>query len=163
MNSRASLTSGRNPAAASTGAAGTVRMVAIREHRYPFLDKVGNWNRFRRNTGGTLVEKCCHFFDLMNQVMPGPPRRVMASGAQDVCYKDESYGGEQPDIIDNAFAIAEDRSVVDHWPSGAVYQVCSHQGFHKLTSRTGLERWPESRPSQDPMAARATCAIHQPP
>ncbi|NIT97849.1 MAG: Gfo/Idh/MocA family oxidoreductase, partial [Actinobacteria bacterium] len=39
------------------GAAGTVQMVAIREHRFPFLEKVGDWNRLRRNTGGTLVEK----------------------------------------------------------------------------------------------------------
>ena len=36
------------------GAVGDIRMVAIREHRNPFLHKVGNWNRFRRNTGGTL-------------------------------------------------------------------------------------------------------------
>ena len=49
----------------STGVIGPVRMVAIREHRFPFLEKVGNWNRFNENTGGTLVEKCCHFFDLM--------------------------------------------------------------------------------------------------
>ncbi len=89
------------------GAVGTVRMVAIREHRYPFLPKVGNWNRFRRNTGGTLVEKCCHFFDLMNLIMPSAPARVMASGGQDVCYKDESYHGETPDIIDNAFVIVD--------------------------------------------------------
>jgi myo-inositol 2-dehydrogenase / D-chiro-inositol 1-dehydrogenase len=44
---------------------GVVKMVSIREHRFPFLKKVGDWNRFNKNTGGTLVEKCCHFFDLM--------------------------------------------------------------------------------------------------
>ena len=49
----------------ATGACGTTRMVSIREHRFPFLKKVGDWNRFSANTGGTLVEKCCHFFDLM--------------------------------------------------------------------------------------------------
>jgi myo-inositol 2-dehydrogenase / D-chiro-inositol 1-dehydrogenase len=42
---------------------GEAVMFSIREHRYPFLTKVGDWNRFERNTGGTLVEKCCHFFD----------------------------------------------------------------------------------------------------
>src|SRR5690606_34736810 len=46
------------------GTIGEVRMVSIREHRYPFLRKVGDWNRFNRNSGGTMVEKCCHFFDL---------------------------------------------------------------------------------------------------
>jgi myo-inositol 2-dehydrogenase/D-chiro-inositol 1-dehydrogenase len=89
------------------GAIGHPRMVSIREHRFPFLEKVGDWNRFSRNTGGTLVEKCCHFFDLMCRVMPGSPIRVMASGAQDVNHLDERYGGETPDILDNAFVIVE--------------------------------------------------------
>ena len=40
---------------------GSMKMLTIREHRFPFLKKVGDWNRFNRNTGGTLVEKCCHF------------------------------------------------------------------------------------------------------
>ncbi len=44
---------------------GPVKMLTICEHRFPFLYKVGDWNRFNQNTGGTLVEKCCHFFDLM--------------------------------------------------------------------------------------------------
>ena len=61
------------------GTAGDVKMVAIREHRFPFLDKVDNWNRFSRNTGGTLVEKCCHFFDLMNLVIAARSARSSAS------------------------------------------------------------------------------------
>ena len=89
------------------GTVGDVRMVAIREHRFPFLRKVGDWNRFNRNTGGTLVEKCCHFFDLMNLVVDRRPMRVMASGAQDVNHLDEVYDGEVPDILDNAFVIVD--------------------------------------------------------
>ena len=59
------------------GAVGRLRMLAIREHRFPFLPKVGDWNRFSRNTGGTLVEKCCHFFDLMHLVdAPAPLPRL---------------------------------------------------------------------------------------
>jgi myo-inositol 2-dehydrogenase / D-chiro-inositol 1-dehydrogenase len=57
-------------------------MLTIREHRFPFLEKVGDWNRFNRNTGGTLVEKCCHFFDLMRLILRDDPVRVMASGGQ---------------------------------------------------------------------------------
>lgn len=86
---------------------GDIKMCAIREHRFPFLRKVGDWNRFNRNTGGTLVEKCCHFFDLMNQVVPGNPSRVLASGAQSVNHLDELYNGEVPDILDNAYVIVE--------------------------------------------------------
>jgi myo-inositol 2-dehydrogenase / D-chiro-inositol 1-dehydrogenase len=94
------------------GTVGDIRMVAIREHRFPFLRKVGHWNRFTRNTGGTLVEKCCHFFDLMNQVAQvrtpsARPLRVLASGGQDVNHLDEEYDGEVPDILDNAFVIVE--------------------------------------------------------
>lgn len=89
------------------GAAGQVRMLAIREHRYPFLTKVGHWNRFTANTGGTLVEKCCHFFDLMNLALPGRPVRVLASGGQDVNHLDEVYDGRPADVLDNAFVIVD--------------------------------------------------------
>ncbi len=89
------------------GTIGALRMLAIREHRYPFLAKVDDWNRFSRNTGGTLVEKCCHFFDLMNFIVRARPQRVMASGGQDVNHLDEFYGGERSDILDNAYVIVE--------------------------------------------------------
>jgi predicted dehydrogenase len=89
------------------GAAGHIKMVSIREHRFPFLPKVQSWNRFRKNTGGTLVEKCCHFFDLMNLVAGSRPVRVLASGAQDVNHIGEEYGGEACDMVDNAFVIVE--------------------------------------------------------
>jgi predicted dehydrogenase len=91
----------------AAGTVGQVRMVAIREHRFPFLPKVGEWNRFTVNTGGTLVEKCCHFFDLMNLITGSRPVRVMASGAQDVNHLDEFYDGRTPDILDNAYVIVE--------------------------------------------------------
>jgi myo-inositol 2-dehydrogenase / D-chiro-inositol 1-dehydrogenase len=90
-----------------SGSVGRLRMLAIREHRFPFLPKVGDWNRFSRNTGGTLVEKCCHFFDLMRLIVGARPVRVFASGGQDVNHLDERYGGEAPDILDNAYAIVD--------------------------------------------------------
>lgn len=90
-----------------SGRLGTTRMVSIREHRFPFLVKVDNWNRFTRNTGGTLVEKCCHFFDLMNLIVDAAPRRVYASGGQDVNHLDEVYDGERSDILDNALVIVD--------------------------------------------------------
>jgi predicted dehydrogenase len=90
-----------------SGTLGRLRMVAIREHRFPFLVKVNNWNRFSENTGGTLVEKCCHFFDLMRQITGSEPVRVFASGAQDVNHLDERYEGRMPDILDNAFVVVD--------------------------------------------------------
>jgi predicted dehydrogenase len=84
------------------GAVGPVRMVAIREHRFPFLEKVDNWNRLSRNTGGTLVEKCCHFFDLMSLIVDDEPVRVYATGGQAVNHLDEVYNGERSDLLDHA-------------------------------------------------------------
>ncbi len=89
------------------GEAGDLKMLAIREHRFPFLVKVDDWNRFNRNTGGTLVEKCCHFFDLMRHILRDEPIRIFASGAADVNHLDERYDGEKPDILDNAFVIID--------------------------------------------------------
>jgi predicted dehydrogenase len=88
-------------------ATGGVRMLTIREHRFPFLQKVGDWNRFNRNSGGTLVEKCCHFFDLMRLVAGCDPIRVMASGGQAVNHLDEVYDGERSDIWDHAYVIVD--------------------------------------------------------
>ncbi len=90
-----------------TGVVGDVKMVSIREHRFPFLPKVGSWNRFSRYTGGTLVEKCCHFFDLMNLVLGERPTSVVASGGHDVNHIGEVVDGAEADMIDNAFAIVD--------------------------------------------------------
>jgi myo-inositol 2-dehydrogenase / D-chiro-inositol 1-dehydrogenase len=91
---------------AATDTGGTT-MLSIREHRYPFLNKVGDWNRFNTNTGGTLVEKCCHFFDLMRLIIGADPIRLYASGGMSHNHADESYGGKTPDILDNAFVVLD--------------------------------------------------------
>ena len=93
--------------AVHNGAVGTLRMLAIREHRFPFLEKVGDWNRFAANTGGTMVEKCCHFFDLMRLITGSEPIRLYASGGQDVNHLDETYDGRRPDIVDNAYVVVD--------------------------------------------------------
>lgn len=91
----------------SSGDLGDMKMLSIREHRFPFLEKVNDWNRFNRQTGGTLVEKCCHFFDLMRLIVESEAVRVYASTGQDANHLNESYSGEMPDIIDNAYVIVD--------------------------------------------------------
>lgn len=86
---------------------GGVKLLTIREHRFPFLPKIGNWNRFNAQTGGTLVEKCCHFFDLMRLILKSEPVRVMASAGQSVNHLDESYDEQVPDIWDNGYVIVD--------------------------------------------------------
>jgi predicted dehydrogenase len=102
--------------AGAKGGIGRLHQVAIREHREPFYPKVGDWNRFNANTGGTLVEKCCHYFNLMDFILKERPLRVFASGGQRVNHLDERYDGPNgqtmPDILDSAYVIVE-------YPSGA--------------------------------------------
>lgn len=86
---------------------GGIKMLTIREHRFPFLEKVGDWNRFNRNSGGTLVEKCCHFFDLMRLILNDEPIRVMSSAGQSVNHLNEVYDGETSDIWDNGYVIVD--------------------------------------------------------
>lgn len=88
-------------------ATGGIRMLTIREHRFPFLRKVGDWNRFNANTGGTLVEKCCHFFDLMRHILKSDPVRITASGGQAVNHLDEVHDGRRPDVWDHAYVIVD--------------------------------------------------------
>ena len=89
------------------GEVGRVHQVAIREHREPFYPKVDDWNRFSANTGGTLVEKCCHYFNLMDLILRERPARVFASGGQRVNHLDERYDGRTPDILDSAYVVVE--------------------------------------------------------
>lgn len=90
-----------------SGGVGEVQQVTIREHREPFYPKVGNWNRFRDKTGGTLVEKCCHYFNLMDHIAGETPVRVFASGGQRVNFLDEVYEGKPADMLDSAYVIVE--------------------------------------------------------
>jgi len=82
-------------------------------HDYPQISltslypKVGDWNRFTANTGGTLVEKCCHYFNLMDLILQERPQRVFASGGQRVNHLDEVYAGRRSDILDSAYTIVE--------------------------------------------------------
>jgi myo-inositol 2-dehydrogenase/D-chiro-inositol 1-dehydrogenase len=89
------------------GRIGRLQMLAMREHRFPFLKKVGDWNRFSANTGGTMVEKCCHFFDLMRHITRSEATLVYCSGAMDVNHRDERYGDRTPDIIDNSYTVVD--------------------------------------------------------
>lgn len=94
----------RNAVDAATGG---IKMLTIREHRFPFLRKVGDWNRFNVKSGGTFVEKCCHFFDLMRLLIKSEPVRIMASAGQDVNHLDEVYDGQVSDILDNGYVIVD--------------------------------------------------------
>ena len=86
---------------------GVVKTISMSEYRPPFLDKVGQWNKFNQYSGGTLVEKCCHYFDLINLLADAIPVRVYASGGQAVNFLDFQKDGVPADIDDHAFVIID--------------------------------------------------------
>ncbi len=86
---------------------GEIKTIAVSEYRPPFLDKVGQWNKYNANSGGTLVEKCCHYFDLINLMAEAQPIRVYASGGQAVNFVDFDYQGQTSDIDDHAYVIID--------------------------------------------------------
>lgn len=86
---------------------GKVYSVNLLEHRFPFLDKVEQWNKFSEKTGGTLVEKCCHYFDLINVFAQGTPTRVFAIGKQSVNFTEFSRENVPADGLDHAQVLIE--------------------------------------------------------
>ena len=86
---------------------GDIKTIGMTEHRMAFLDKVGQWNKFDRYSGGTLVEKCCHYFDLINLFAQSRPKRVYASGSMAVNFREFEHAEGASDILDNALVIID--------------------------------------------------------
>lgn len=89
------------------GTLGAVKTISMSEYRPPFLDKVNQWNKFSDQSGGTLIEKCCHYFDLINLFAASAPVRVFASGGQAVNFLDFRHHGKAADIDDHSFVVIE--------------------------------------------------------
>lgn len=81
-----------------SGAIGTPRMVWCREMRGPFKKKSSDWIEDARRSGGALVDKNCHHFDLMNWWVGARPARVCAFGGNAV---NRVIGGEHQ-VLDHA-------------------------------------------------------------
>ena len=86
---------------------GDIKTIGMAEHRMAFLDKVGQWNKFGRYSGGTLVEKCCHYFDLINLFAQSRPKKVYASGSMAVNFREFDHAEGKSDILDNALVIID--------------------------------------------------------
>lgn len=78
---------------------GTPKLMWCHEFRHPFLSKDGqipDWIIKKQYSGGTLLEKNCHHFDLFNMFAASKPISVYASGDNQVIYRNT-------DVLDNAF------------------------------------------------------------
>ena len=87
------------------GSLGAIKTVTMSEYRPPFLDKVKQWNKFNEYSGGTLVEKCCHYFDLINLMAGARVETVYAMSGQAANFVDFEYEGRQSDIHDHALVV----------------------------------------------------------
>ena len=63
---------------------GQPRLVWCREFRGPFQKKSRDWIQDERRSGGALVDKNCHHFDLMNWWVNSRPKRVCGFGGNAV-------------------------------------------------------------------------------
>jgi len=81
------------------GDAGRLRQIWCREFRPPFRPGEGGW-RVSARSGGTLLEKNVHHFDLFNWFADSRPARVAAFGGADVLYRESG-------VLDNAVVIVE--------------------------------------------------------
>ncbi len=78
---------------------GQPRMIWCHEFRHPFLQKNGpieNWITQKKYSGGTLLEKNCHHFDLFNKFSGGHAVSVYAVGDHQTVY-------QHTDVLDQAF------------------------------------------------------------
>lgn len=66
------------------GEIGRPHLVWCREFRGPFQKKSRDWIQDDRQSGGALVDKNCHHFDLMNWWLGARPKRVAAFGGNAV-------------------------------------------------------------------------------
>ena len=124
---------------------GEIKMVNIIEHRIPFLDKVKQWNKFSRYSGGTLVEKCCHYFDLLNLFAQSRPASVFATGSQAVNFLEYEYNDQKSDILDNAIV-----SVVYENGVRASFNLCMFAPmFYEEVSICGNEGYLKAYERQD--------------
>jgi len=102
------------------GEIGKPVMVWLREFRNPFPENM-SWVFNKKLSGGMLVEKSCHHFDVFNWLMGSEPVRVFASGAADVF---KNPFGHDSNIADNAYVI------VDYKNGGrALLQLCMFMGL----------------------------------
>lgn len=115
---------------------GPIKNVSIRENRFPFLTKVNEWNKDVEKSGDTLVEKCCHFFDLF-RLLSGQDMRSCNSKVQRGLL-DQHYGYDRREdnpvpIIDSAYVL------MDFLP-----RYCSIEQSHTLRNYAGANQLHQS-------------------
>jgi predicted dehydrogenase len=105
----------RMKALVDAGEIGRPRMVWTREFRGPFQPKSGQWIQDGRFSGGMMVDKNCHHFDMMNWWVGARPHRVAAFGGSAVMH-----------VVDAAHQVNDHSTVSFEYDNGVLgtLQVC---------------------------------------
>ena len=82
---------------------GTPQLAWLKEFRNPFPHNMV-WAFDKTKSGGGIVEKSCHHFDVFSWMLRAPAVRVLASGGQAV---HKQIFGVQSDIVDHAWVTVE--------------------------------------------------------
>jgi myo-inositol 2-dehydrogenase/D-chiro-inositol 1-dehydrogenase len=122
------------------GAVGDLGMVTCQEVRAPFKD---SYHYYQDRSGGALLDKNCHDFDLFNWYVGADPVRVSATGGQHVLDRDAT-------ALDQA-------SVVVEYADGTVgtLELCMYAPWgqrgrsYELRGDAGLLRSPEESDTID--------------
>ncbi len=85
------------------GRIGTPQMMWLKEFRNPFPATM-QWAFDKSRSGGAVVEKSCHHFDVFTWMLGTPPVRVLASGGQAV---HQEIFGMTSDVVDHAWVTVE--------------------------------------------------------
>jgi len=85
------------------GEIGAPQLIWLKEFRNPFPRNMA-WAFDKSKSGGAIVEKSCHHFDVFTWILGSPPLRVFATGGQAV---HRQIFGVASDIVDHAWVIVE--------------------------------------------------------
>jgi myo-inositol 2-dehydrogenase / D-chiro-inositol 1-dehydrogenase len=106
------------------GELGTARSLWCKEYRPPFKSGQGGWRLDSSSSGGTLVEKCVHHFDLFNLFAASAPLSVYGVGFKDTIYSNT-------DTLDRA-------SVVVEYENGVTAHLDLALFYHEFTLEFGV-------------------------
>jgi len=151
------------------GDIGSPQYMFAHEFRSVFASQ---WKFDKEKSGGVLVEKACHTFDIFNWFADSEPMKVVAFGGQNVVTKDKELHlhdvlGKEivvrgSEILDNAWVVIEYENHIR-----ACYGLCffSAHGIHHPLGVIGdggrlegelFEEWLEVRPAAHPDVVRYT-------
>jgi len=105
------------------GVIGKPTMLWCTEYRQPYME-MKDWVWEKNKSGGAIVEKNCHHYDILNMWVQSKPTTVYASGN---IMKHKRRSGKKSEIVDNAW-------IVNDYENGArgMIGICflAQDGYH---------------------------------